>query len=50
MTYLTQEEIEDLTPEQYCRLLAYGDIELLDDDIFDDEYHRILNHFVAFDI
>ena len=50
MTYLTQAEIEKLNPEEYCRLLAYGDIELTDDDQFSDEYHRILKHFVEFDL
>jgi hypothetical protein len=50
MTYLTQEAIEKLTPEEYCRLLAYGDIELIDDDAFSDEYHRILRHLVEFDL
>ena len=50
MTYLTQEEIENLGPEEYCRLLAYGDIELMDDDEFSDEYHRMLRHFVEFDL
>lgn len=50
MTCLTQEEIENLTTEEYCRLLAYGDIELIDDDEFSDEYHRILRHFVEFDL
>ena len=29
MTYLTQKEIENLGPEEYCQLLAYGDIELV---------------------
>ena len=50
MTYLSQQEIENLTPEEYCRLLAYGDIELIDDDAFSDEYHQILRHFVEFDL
>ena len=50
MTYLSQQEIETLTAEEYCRLLAYGDIELIDDDEFSDEYHRILRHFVEFDL
>ena len=50
MTYLSQQEIENLTPEEYCRLLAYGDIELIDDDAFSDEYHRILRHLVEFDL
>lgn len=50
MTYLTQEEIENLTAEEYCRFLAYGDIELIDDDMFTDEYHQILRHFVEFDL
>lgn len=50
MTYLTQEQIESLSPEAYCRLLAYGDIALIDDDEFSDEYHRILRHFLVFDL
>ena len=50
MTYLTQQDIEKLSPEEYCRFLAYGDIELIDDDEFSDEYHRILRHLVEFDL
>lgn len=50
MTYLSQEDIDNLSGEEYCRLLAYGDIELIDDDVFSDEYHRILRHFVEFDL
>ena len=49
MTYLTQEEIENLGPEEYCQLLAYGDIELIDDDEFSHEYHPILRS-VEFDL
>ena len=50
MTYLSQEDIDALDPEAYCRLLAYGDVELVDDDQFSDEYHRILRHLVEFDL
>ena len=50
MTHLTQEQIEKLSPEAYCRLLAYGDIELFQDDEFSDEYHRVLRHFLIFDL
>lgn len=50
MAHLSQADIDRLGPEEYCRLLAYGDIELIDDDEFSDEYHRILRHFVEFDL
>jgi hypothetical protein len=50
MTHLSQEQIEQLSPEAYCRLLAYGDIELFDDDEFSEEYHRVLRQFLVFDL
>jgi hypothetical protein len=50
MSFLTQAQIEELTAEQYCQLLACGEIGLFDDDELSEEYHRILRHFIEFDI
>jgi len=40
MAYLTQLDIEDLTPEEYSRFLSYGDINNIDDDEFTAVYNR----------
>lgn len=50
MSVLTQREIDNLDPEAYCRLLAYGDIELIDDDEISETYERELRRFIEFDL
>ena len=43
MTYLTQEEIEELTPEEYSRFLAYCSVVDIDDDEITEESFRRMN-------
>ena len=40
MAYLTQLDIEDLTPQEYSRFLSYGDINNVDDDEWSAVYSR----------
>tara|TARA_R100001015_G_C4616092_1_gene172161 strand:+ start:443 stop:589 length:147 start_codon:yes stop_codon:yes gene_type:complete len=43
MTYLTQEEIEELTPEEYSRFLSYCSVVDIDDDEITEESFRRMN-------
>ena len=45
MNALTQDQIDLLTPEQYARLLANGDVDLIDDDTFSEAIH--IHHLIA---
>ena len=45
---LTQEEIEQLTPEQYSNYIAYGEVEL--PVLNEDEYERYLLGHRLFDL
>ena len=45
---LTQEEIEQLTPEQYSNYIAYGEVEL--PILNEDEYERYLLGHRLFDL
>jgi hypothetical protein len=40
MKELTQAQIDSLGPEEYARFLGHGDIELIDDDCFSEEFIR----------
>ena len=48
MDNLTQEEIEQLTPEQYSNYIAYGEVEL--PVLNEDEYERYLLGHRLFDL
>lgn len=48
VTELTQEELEQLTPEQYSNYIAYGEVEL--PVLTDDEYERYLLGHRLFDL